>query len=135
MELERIDEGSINQGQEQIISQEDPTQFINYYYGLINSRQYDQAWSLLSEDFISRNHGNNSGGYSAYVDWWDSVYRVTVTSGEIKYLSGESAKVIILLNYEMKNNSSYEDRVYFQLIYDESRDTWLIDATPTDWNI
>ena len=135
LELERIDNVQNSQIQEQIISQEDPAQFLKRYYGLINDRQYNQAWSLLSEDFKSRNHGNNTGGYSAYVDWWNTVSKVTVSSAEIKYQGVESAKVIILLHYEMKNNSSYEDKVYFQLIYDKSSDSWLIDATPTDWNI
>ena len=132
LELERIDGDSADQVQE--LAQEDPIQFIKNYYSSINNRQYDQAWSLLSDDFIDRNHGNNAGGYSAYVDWWDSVSKVTVTAAEINYQGVESAKVVTVLNYVMQNNYSYEDTVYFQLIYNKSRETWLIDATPTNWN-
>jgi hypothetical protein len=132
LELVRIEGDFDNPVQK--TSQEDPSQFIMDYYALINNNQYDQSWSLLSDDFKDRNHGNNNGGYSGYVDWWNTVTSVTVSTSEIRYQSGESAKVIIVLHYEMKNGSAYEDRVYFQLIYDNSRETWLIDATPTDWN-
>ena len=131
LELERIDDKQV---QEQMALHEDPGKFINYYYGLINDRQYEQAWSLLSNDFISRNHNNDAGGYSAYVDWWNSISSVTVSSAESEYQGGNSAKVVTLLRYKKKNSCSYDDKVYFQLIYDQSRDTWLIDATPTDWN-
>jgi hypothetical protein len=107
-----------------------PTQFIQDYYELISNKQYETAFSLLSNDFKERNHNSDSGGFQGYVDWWNSIDVVEVWSVRTDYEEGKSAKVIATIHYEPNSSSNYEDEVYFQLIYDSARNSWLIDATP-----
>jgi len=108
----------------------DPVEFIHQYYALVQSGNYEEAFALLTEDFRDRNHTSDLGGYGAYVDWWESIERIEILSARVEYSQGNIAKVVATIHYSPESSPSYEDEVYFQLLYDPSRETWLIDATP-----
>ena len=118
-----------------VIPEQDPKQFIYDYYNSINNRQYDLTWSKLSGDYISRNNGQSNGGYEGYVEFWNSVSYISVVETNLVNYEDKSAKVVATLHYEYKNGNAHNDKVYFQIIYSSNKKTWLIDATPTNWNV
>jgi serine/threonine-protein kinase len=102
-------------------------QFIRTYYQAINSRNYENTWSLLSETFRASVNGPQNGGYQGYVDFWNSVDRVEVTEIKILEQSSQSAKASVVANYHYKNGATTTSQGNLDFIYDPSRNTWLFD--------
>jgi len=103
----------------------DPVVFIQYYYTNISDQNYDLTWSLLSEDFVSRNNSPAQGGYEAYVKWWQKVSRVDVESVEILTQQGDTVTVQVDAVFYYASGSQSTEHLKYQLIFDAARGTWL----------
>ena len=104
-------------------------QFIRNYYQAINSRDYENTWSLLSDAFRANAHSPQNGGYQGYVDFWNTVERVEVLDIKILEQSSQSAKAFVVANYHYKNGATTTSEGNHSFIYDSSRNTWLFDVS------
>lgn len=104
-----------------------PEEFVRFYYDEIDKRNYVLTWSLLTPGFISMANPPSQGGYQGYVNWWNTVDRVDVTSVDIVTQSQDSATLIIRANYYYRNGVTTQSRQRFHLTFDASRHTWLFD--------
>lgn len=104
-------------------------QFIRTYFQEINSRNYENTWSLLSDAFKASTNSPQNGGYQGYMDFWNTVDRVEIL--EIKTLeqSSQSAEVFVAANYHYKNGVTTTGEQTFYFIYDFTRNTWLFDVS------
>ena len=97
--------------------------FIRNHYVAINNRQYSETWSHLSPRFK-----NESGSYSEYQQWWNSVKEIKI--GDIRQVnqSSDNAMVNAELWYLMNNGKSFQDpksRIY--LIWSNDSNSWLFE--------
>ena len=108
-----------------------PQDFISGYFDAINSRNYTLTWSLLSDRFKDALNGPSQGGYQVYVEFWDSVNRVTVL--EVTHTcQGEMCAVNVTLQLDYKNGQ-FDTSIYpYTLTYDRARSTWLFDLLPPE---
>ena len=103
-------------------------QFIRTYFQEINSRNYENTWSLLSDAFKASRNSPQNGGYQGYVDFWNTVDRVEILEIKILEQSSQSAEVFVVANYHYKNGVTTTGKQNFYLIYDFTRNTWLFDV-------
>ncbi len=109
-----------------VVSQISPEQIIRVYYNAINQRNYDQAWSILSDDFKNK---YNSTGYGPYVNWWDTVEEMEILQLEIREKQGPSSAVIFSkLRYHYKDRRVVDDSYLFTVIAWSWQYGWLIDS-------
>lgn len=101
-----------------------PDQFIYYYFQQINLRNYPLTWSLLSASFIANNNPPSSGGYAGYVDYWNSVYRVDITSASVLSNNGLYADVSVGMKFTY--NSGLVTTAYptYHLLWNYSLGNW-----------
>lgn len=104
-------------------------QFIRTYYQAINSRNYENTWSLLSDAFRASSNSLQNGGYQGYVDFWNTVDHVEVLETKILEQSSQAAKVFVVANYHYKNGVTTTSERDFNFIYDFNRNTWLFDVS------
>jgi hypothetical protein len=104
-------------------------QFIHAYFQEINSRNYENTWSLLSDAFKASRNSPQNGGYQGYVDFWNTVDRVEILEIKILEQSSQSAEVFVVANYHYKNGASTTGEQDFYFIYDFTRNTWLFDVS------
>ena len=102
-----------------------PEEFISFYYDAINKRNYVLTWSLLTPGFISLTNPPSQGGYQGYVDWWNTVEHVDVTSVDIIEQSKNTATVGVRATYHYSNGITTQSHQRFDLSFDSTRDTWL----------
>ena len=103
-------------------------QFIRTYFQEINSRNYEDTWSLLSDAFKASRNSPQNGGYQGYVDFWNTVDRVEILEIRILEQSSQSAEVSVVANYHYKNGVTMTGEQNFNFIYDFTRNTWLFDV-------
>jgi len=102
-----------------------PADFISTYFGTINNGDYQSAWSMLTQNFKDT---HNKSGYQPYADWWQSIQEVEVLSITINSQSAGYADLSIELSYYYTNgNVDTYDLMEFTLLWDSSREQWLID--------
>lgn len=114
----------------EITGQESPGDFIRRYYSLINDRAYTTTFEMLSNSFKDRFHCcNPNGSYQIgpYMDWWNTIDRVTVLSVDTERWSSDFAQVTIQIRYDRADGSTVNSTHSFDLIPDASGDSWLID--------
>lgn len=107
-----------------------PQEFIRSYYELINQHQYNTAFDMLSVNFKDRFHCcNPDGSYQIepYIDWWDSIKKVTVLSISTNPSSDQTVQVTVTLRYLKKNGDTIQSTHTFDLVFDRSQESWLID--------
>jgi hypothetical protein len=104
-------------------------QFIHTYFQEINSRNYENTWSLLSDAFKASRNSPQNGGYQGYVDFWNTVDRVEILEIKILEQSSQSAEVVVIANYHYKNGVTTTGKQDFYFIYDFTRNTWLFDVS------
>ncbi len=102
--------------------------FIRTYFEAINRRNYEYAWSLLSEAFKASRNSPQNGGYQGYVDFWNSVDRVEIVEIRILEQTSQSAEVFVVANYHYQNGATTTGEQTFYLSYDFTRNTWLFDV-------
>ena len=103
-------------------------QFIHYYYNLINQRNYQVTWSLLTDSFKFANNSAAQGGYLGYADFWDTVKRVDIFGVTVTSQGGGYAVVNVSMQYTYKNGSIIPSLQAFNLVYDYSRNTWMFNS-------
>lgn len=103
-----------------------PEQFIVRYYQLVDQRQYDVTWTLLTPEF--QRIGSN-GSREDYVRWWDSVAYTDVGEQTLLDVSDDAATVYVNLIYHLKDGRIVPDpKPRIGLLYDSQRGTWLINT-------
>ena len=107
----------------------DPQQFMYFYFGNINARNYTLTWSLLTYSFKNR----LSGSFQVYTDYWNSVKQVTVKSA-FYTCSGDLCAVSATLQLEYTSGQVTSDTYPYTLTRDYNRNTWLFDYIPTPAN-
>ena len=111
-------------------TQMSPDEFIRLYYSLINQGQYQTTFGMLSDDFKDRKHCCNPDGsyqFEPYVDWWDSISKVTVLSVDTKRSDEASAQVVVEIRYNYNSDREVVDTHTFNLIADLLGSSWLIE--------
>jgi hypothetical protein len=101
-----------------------PQKFIYFYFDNINNRNYSMTWSLLTSRFQSK-----SGGYQAYVDFWNSVKLATV-GGAFYTCQGDLCAVDVILRLDYINGNYSLNTISYTLIRDHTRNTWMFDIIP-----
>lgn len=104
----------------------EPDRFINFYFEtVIDKREYDLAWSLLSETFKAN---NNSAGFNDWKNTWERVVEWRPPAWSARYIT-QSMAVVSTPEIWFRGSSWYSlrDREYC-LVRDESRNTWIIEA-------
>jgi len=107
-----------------------PEEFIRSYYSLINQRQYQPTFAMLSDSFKDRKHCCNPDGsykFGPYEEWWDSVSEVTIISVDTQGWDNKSAKVVIRIRYYMNDGRIVDSTHTFDLKADSLRKSWLIE--------
>lgn len=106
---------------------QDPAQFVRWYFGDIwTARDYQQLWeNYLTPKFQTT---VSPGGFSEYVQWWESVDHVVVNSVTVLQNDGTRAWVRVNLSFYLKDGRVLENRDYdYGLLYDATRHTWMFD--------
>jgi murein DD-endopeptidase MepM/ murein hydrolase activator NlpD len=106
-----------------------PQDFISYYFDAINSRDYILTWSLLGDRFKNTLNGPSQGGYPGYVDFWNTVNRVTVLD-VTQTCQAEVCAVNVTMRLDYNNGQSDTSIYPYTLTYDHVRNTWLFDVLP-----
>lgn len=102
----------------------DPSACISIYYGLINDTAYQDAWLLLTDDFIQK---NNSSGFSRYREWWSTVKEVQVLKTVVVSSDVNMATLDVELAYYMNDGKvDTYDLMRFEVRYDASSNEWRI---------
>ena len=99
-----------------------PSQFIYYYYGLVNSHSYELAWSFLSSGFKAR---NNPGGYEEFVTYYNALERVVVNSVTTTSITSTNATVTVSASFIYKSGVTGSASIPFNLYYDSARRVWI----------
>jgi len=102
----------------------EPEQFIRNYYDLINNREYDKAWAMLSPGFQRRNAPD---GFDGYKQFWDGIKSVEVQNVQITEWEGIDVLVSVTLKYTAKFGTETPDIPIFRLTPDITRSSWLFD--------
>jgi len=105
-----------------------PEQAVRYYYQLINDRQYDKTWAMLSTNFKDARHRNPDGSYDfrGYKGFWETISKIVVKDAKTEKQNDTTATVAAHLLYYTKRGS-IDDRPNFriQLVLDPVNRTWL----------
>ena len=102
----------------------EPGQFIRVYYTAINNRQYDQTWSMLSDNF---KRIKNPTGKGDYIDFWESIARVDIENIEVQNQTANTAVVAAAVHYTKRNGGTDRSTYTFTLSFDPQRAGWLIE--------
>jgi len=101
----------------------DPKEFIRYYFGAITSqRNYDYLWSLQTNSFHQAN-----GSYSDYVSYWNTVDDINIKSIDLYDQTRYSVRCRVKMDFYKNGQSTFVD-VYFYLMYDNGKQSWVFDA-------
>ena len=100
-----------------------PTQFVENYYKNLRYGNYKTTWNQLSSSFQ-----HQSGGYSEYVKWWNSVREIRI--GQIRLIDQDSDEALVYadLTYITSTGTYYNDtknRIY--LTWNSQSNTWLFE--------
>jgi len=106
----------------------DPVEFINFYFGNINARNYPLTWSLLSSHFIDTMNSPAQGGYQGYVDYWNTARQVYILDAAVENQDAASARVNVYMSVDYVDGRSISWHQHFTLIYEPARNTWLFDG-------
>jgi hypothetical protein len=112
-------------------SRPDPAQFIKDYYAAINNRNYEYAFSRLSDYFIQgrariQGRAYQIGDYEAF---WNTVKYLDTLSATTNSVSSSSAELRTRQRYNMYNGQVADHTVDFYLIADPHSNSWLINIT------
>lgn len=101
-----------------------PADFIYYYFNNINSRNYPLTWSLLTASFIANNNPPASGGYTGYVNFWNSVSLVQITGVSVNSLSGSYATVTVAMTFYYSSGLVTTATPTYYLVYNYGLGSW-----------
>jgi hypothetical protein len=98
-----------------------PLDTITEYVALLNSRQYEQAFAILSDDFKGRNHCCDAdGSYSVqpYIDYWQTVERLVLVDLFLESQSDSQAVANTVWRFERANTDDVVLRFRITLNYE-----------------
>jgi hypothetical protein len=101
-------------------------QFIRDYFAMINTKQYNRSWSMLSKEFkeLGKYYGNkNIENYSKY---WETIDRVVIENVDIQLEGFEDASALLELRYQQKDGIVLSESIYIDLVKDNPNNSWLI---------
>ena len=112
------------------LTSQGPQEFIAGYFDAINSRNYALTWSLLADRYKDNVNGPEQGGYQGYVDFWNTIKKVTVM--DVTYTYQDNLCIVdTTLQLVPYNGQSNTSTYRYTLTYDHTRNTWLFDFIPT----
>jgi len=112
-----------------VLPSQTPCGFISFYFDNINTRNYTLTWSLLTDRFKNSLGNSSESGYQVYVDFWNTVKKVTVIDCNF-VRQGDLCAVDTSLQM-VYNNGQFNTTTYpYTLTYDHIRNTWLFDYLP-----
>jgi hypothetical protein len=101
-----------------------PADFIYYYFNNINLRNYPLTWSLLTASFIANNNPPSSGGYTGYVNFWNSVAWVEITGVVITSYSGSYATASVGMVFHYNGGLVTTTIPTYYLVYNYGLGSW-----------
>lgn len=96
-----------------------PEQFVRDYLGTLNNRQYDLAYSMMSDNFQA------SQSYDEYVSYWDTVEKVEILLVSIKSQKTSQVLVYVEARYYYKADYVANGHTTYKLI--KNGNSWLFD--------
>ncbi len=99
-------------------------EFVKNYYLSLKNHNYSDTWSKLSPKFQSL----STGGYSDYLQWWNSVSDIRIGNIHLVNQSSDAALVDAELYYIMNSGSNFKDsykRIY--LVWSDEKNSWLFE--------
>jgi hypothetical protein len=100
---------------------------VKYYYSMVSADFLDTTWNLLTERYKA-NH--NASGFVPYQEYWSRVDNVSLANISTLYDDGKNATITVdLITYYWDTRVISTPGYQIQLVYDPSRQTWLIDET------
>ncbi|HIK27916.1 MAG: serine/threonine protein kinase [Oscillatoriaceae bacterium SKW80] len=96
----------------------------NYYSNIINNRQYEIGWNMLSHNFQKK---YSADSYDVYIDWWEKVERVDLQQVKLVESGTESAVVDVELTYLMKDGRVSPESKRFLLVWEAGKNSWIIE--------
>jgi hypothetical protein len=100
-----------------------PIQFVRDYYTIVNAKELDKAWGMLTPEFQNQ---DKKSGYSGFSDWWKSVDQVQVQEISLLSQSNDTAKVDVQIAYVIGDNFKKERPQRFTLIWNSRIRSWQI---------
>ncbi len=104
-----------------------PAEFITYYFNNINISNYTLTWSLLTDHFKAHNNPPSSGGYTGYVNFWNTIHDVQVISVFTSQSGGFAVSNVYALYNKNDGTSVYNTQTY-NLTYNYTLGTWQFDS-------
>ncbi len=103
-------------------------QFIRDYYDKINQKNYAEAWTMLSKNFQqSCCYIALNDPYQVYLNWWNTIEKVEVTSAYLQAWDTNPAEVYTSLKYTTNKGEIVEVVNDYFLIADAETKSLLID--------
>lgn len=99
----------------------DPKQTIVKYYQLATTNR-QEAIKLLSDPW------RREAATRINDNWWNSIRRVEVYAFKTFAKNNSKAKIKVWLKYHMKNGQTPCESLIFNLIFDRTRNQWLMDS-------
>ena len=112
-----------------VLPSQTPCGFISFYFDNINTRNYTLTWSLLTDRFKNSLGNSSESGYQVYVDFWNTVKKVTVIDCNF-VRQGDLCAVDATLQMVYNNGQINTTTYPYTLTYDHTRNTWLFDYLP-----
>lgn len=105
-----------------------PEKFIKDYYREINNRNYERAWSMLTDKFqqsCCSVAGNDP--FQVYKNWWNTIREVEVITAYLQAYDTNPAEVYITLRYHTQKGETSEVFNIYRLVTDPVKDDLKID--------
>jgi len=103
-----------------------PEEFVRQYFQLIQQRAYSQTWALLTTHY---RQAHNPTGFQPYVDFWNTVSKVSIVSAQTVSQNQQSAQLKAQIAFIFTNGKSSTQTIIFSLVSDAASASWLIDDT------
>ncbi len=97
-----------------------PEDTVNTYFHLIESGQYNDAWSMLTQNFRER---HNPQGYDIYVEYWQYHRPAKITTNSLGE-SGQRYVIRVEIEYYDRQEEG-TDRFHFAMVFEGGQ--WKID--------
>lgn len=105
-----------------------PEQLIKDYYQEINNRNYEKAWSMLTEKFqqsCCSIAGNDP--FQVYKNWWGTIREVEVITAYLQAWDTNPAEVYTTLRYHTQKGETSEVFNIYRLVTDPAKNDLKID--------
>ncbi|MGJ8678512.1 MAG: hypothetical protein ACSHX0_13440 [Akkermansiaceae bacterium] len=130
LESRPIEPGTDKQNTEKALA---PNKIVSQYYNYINLSKFEQSWELLSSRM--KTNSNHNGNFEHYKQGWknDHIKAISLLSNKLQ--DQDNADVAFCMTTLLtvtkaqneENTSSAEQTYLIRLIFNTSKNTWLID--------